>query len=145
MKKFFWLVILVIVILVAALVIYLRLNQSKATEVAAQPNSDLIQVFDPNPNEIVSSPLVIKGQARGTWFFEAVFPIRLLDANGNELAQSQGQAKSDWLTGGFVPFESTIVFGTPETACGILVFRNDNPSGRASSAKEFRVPICFKK
>ena len=34
---------------------------------------DLITVESPKPSEIISSPIFIKGQARGTWFRSAEF------------------------------------------------------------------------
>ena len=49
--------------------------------------SDLIQLDTPRPNQIISSPLQITGQARGYWFFEASFPVRLEDINGEVIAQ----------------------------------------------------------
>ncbi|MFH1997321.1 MAG: hypothetical protein ABII94_01360, partial [Patescibacteria group bacterium] len=31
---------------------------------------DLIRVNNPRPNQIIQSPILIKGEARGYWFFE---------------------------------------------------------------------------
>jgi len=33
----------------------------------------------PRPNEPIISPLAISSEARGPWFFEATFPVLLLD------------------------------------------------------------------
>ncbi|HXK32321.1 MAG TPA: hypothetical protein VJ378_02535, partial [Candidatus Paceibacterota bacterium] len=46
---------------------------------------DLIKIENVRPNQIISSPLSIKGEARGNWFFEASFPIRLYDGNNQEI------------------------------------------------------------
>lgn len=40
--------------------------------------SDQIIVTDPIPDQLITSPLIITGEARGTWFFEATFPVSLL-------------------------------------------------------------------
>ena len=66
-----------------------------------QPSSgqmtDLIKVETPQPNELVdpTGPLTIKGEARGNWYFEASFPVKLLDANGSILSQDSIQAQED--------------------------------------------------
>jgi len=41
--------------------------------------SDLIRVEIPEVGQIITSPVTIKGMARGTLFFEASFPIVLVD------------------------------------------------------------------
>ena len=105
--------------------------------------ANLIKVESPRPNQIITSPLVIKGQARGTWFFEASFPIHLYDGNNKEIGQAIAQAKSDWMTENFVPFEATLTFVTPNTKNGTLVFSKDNPSGLKENDDELRMPIQF--
>ena len=55
-------------------------------------HDNLIKVTEPTPNQVISSPLSISGQARGTWYFEASFPVVLEDANGKVLAQIPAQA-----------------------------------------------------
>ena len=78
----------------------------------------LIKVDSPQPNQEMQSPFVVKGQARGTWFFEATFPVKLLDENGVVIKQTFAQAKGDWMTESFVPFESVL---TPFKRGGFLV------------------------
>jgi len=94
-------------------------------------------------NVVIQSPLVIKGEARGSWFFEAAFPVKLLDANGKEVATGQAEAKFDWMTQNFVPFEATIDFPAAETKTGTLVIIKDNPSGLPQNADEFEIPVVF--
>ena len=72
--------------------------------------ADLIRLDSPLPNEIIMSPLVVRGEARGNWFFEASFPLILTDWDGKIIAESFAQAKSDWMTADFVPFEGTLTF-----------------------------------
>ncbi len=93
-------------------------------------------------NSVISSPLVITGEAKG-WYFEASFPVTLLDGNGKIIAQGPAQAQSDWMTSEFVPFKITLTFPTPQTATGTLLFQNDNPSGLPEHSEEFRLPITF--
>jgi hypothetical protein len=107
------------------------------------PKSDLIRVQSPQPGALVQSPLRVSGEARGTWYFEASFPVTLLDGNGHALVQTHAQAKGEWMTESFVPFESELRFGPPATATGTLVLAKDNPSGLPEHADELRVPVRF--
>jgi len=112
-------------------------------EFALCPHEDLIRVFTPQANGKISSPLLIKGEARGFWFFEATFPVKLLDDKGNIIAQHYAQAKGDWMTEDFVPFEAELVFEAPTTQKGWLVLEKDNPSDLPENAEELRIPIIF--
>ncbi len=105
---------------------------------------DLIQASNPRPGEIIESPLVIDGEARGTWYFEASFPVRLLDGNGKEIAVTHMEAQSEWMTEEFVPFKGTLTFTPPETGTGTLVLEKDNPSGLPEHSDELRIPVRFK-
>ena len=105
--------------------------------------NDLIQVTAPSSNAVVASPLTIEGQARGTWYFEASFPIRLLDANGKELGVAIAQAQGEWMTEAFVPFKTQLIFSSPTTETGTLVFQKDNPSGLPEYEDELRIPVQF--
>ncbi|MEX1028052.1 MAG: Gmad2 immunoglobulin-like domain-containing protein [Candidatus Paceibacterota bacterium] len=104
---------------------------------------DLIRVTSPVPNAVVSSPLTVAGEARGNWYFEADFPVRILDANGNELGVVPAQAQGDWMTAEYVPFSAELTFSTPSTDTGTVVFERSNPSGLPENANELRVPIRF--
>jgi hypothetical protein len=92
---------------------------------------------------VIRSPLVIEGEARGTWFFEATFPVRLYDANGNLLGTTIAQAQADWMTDQFVPFRAELKFNLPTTTQGTLVLVKDNPSGLPEHADELRIPVAF--
>ena len=112
-------------------------------EFTACPKEDLIVVESPLAYETISSPLVIKGRARGTWFFEASFPIRLFDDNGKELAVAVAQAKTEWMTTDFVEFQAVMNFSTPTTEKGYLLFQKDNPSGLPEHDDQLKIPIAF--
>lgn len=109
--------------------------------------SDLIVVDYPKPNDIVESPLVVTGQARGNWFFEASFPVSLTASYGSSVVfvgQTIAQAKGDWMTTGFVPFEATLNFDPLEWVEPIratLVLKKDNPSGLQKNDDYISIPI----
>ncbi len=100
------------------------------------------QLTNISPDQIISSPLTVTGRARGV-YFEASFPIELVDGNGKSLAQVPAQAQSDWMTTEFVPFIATLTFTKPTTATGTLILRNDNPSGLPENSIEYRIPVRF--
>ena len=106
--------------------------------------TDLIQINSPRPNDSITSPLKISGEARGTWYFEASFPVVLLDGDGNVIAQHYAQAQTDWMTENFVPFESDLTFTKPTTKNGSLILKKDNPSGLPEYDDELIIPISFK-
>jgi cyclophilin family peptidyl-prolyl cis-trans isomerase len=110
----------------------------------AKEKSDLIRVRRPRVNEIITSPVAIEGEARGFWFFEASFPIKVLDDNGKELGVGVAQAQSEWMTEDFVPFRAEVGFKAPPGNNGELVFEKDNPSGLPEHADEIRIPVRFK-
>lgn len=96
------------------------------------------------PDSIVKSPLTVKGEARGTWYFEASFPIKVLDSNGKVLGTIPAQAQGDWMTTNFVPFRAIVSFATSTTLTGTLLLEKDNPSGLSENAQEVRVPVRFR-
>ncbi len=103
-----------------------------------------VRVFKPLPQELVGSPLEIVGEARGFWFFEASFPVRLLDQNNQIIASGIAQAQEEWMTEAFVPFRAELAYTLPaasEPVPGILVFVKDNPSGLPEHDDELRVPV----
>jgi hypothetical protein len=105
--------------------------------------NDFIVVDAPLPHDAINSPLLIIGKARGTWYFEASFPVELLDANGKQLAIMPIQADGEWMTEDFVPFSTTLTWGTSTTPTGTLIFHRDNPSGLPEHDKELRVPVIL--
>ena len=133
-----------IVIIVAASLYYYfsshRLKNTVNMEVSSKSN--LIKVTSPMPGDRVKSPLAIEGEAKGTWFFEGSFPVKIIDDSGKELGQTPAKAQGDWMTEEFVPFKAEINF-TPTTDKGTLVLEKDNPSGLPENADSLEVPIYF--
>lgn len=104
---------------------------------------DIIRIDKPRPNALIQSPIEIVGQARGYWFFEADFPVRLIDDSGEELGTAIAKTSSNWMTEDFVFFEATLEFETPTTKKGTLILEKDNPSGLPENADELRIPVNF--
>jgi tryptophan-rich sensory protein len=105
--------------------------------------SNLIIVESPRAYEKISSPLVVTGKARGTWYFEASFPVQLFDDNGKELTVVPAQAKTNWMTTDFVDFKAILNFSKPSTQKGYIIFKKDNPSGLPEYDDQIRIPVVF--
>ncbi len=104
-----------------------------------------ILVSAPQRNAEISSPLEIKGKAKGFWFFEAQFSAKLFDENNQFLGETILKALDNWMTEDYVDFEGELVFKNPSTQKGILKFFSANPSGLEENQKFFEVPVSFKK
>ena len=102
-----------------------------------------IKVVAPAKDEQLVSPFIVSGTARGSWFFEAVFPVKLVDENNNVLVSGQARATSDWATGDYVPFTAELTFTTSTTAKGYLILKNDNPSGLPENDIELKIPVIL--
>ncbi|MDO8571583.1 MAG: GerMN domain-containing protein [bacterium] len=113
-------------------------------DIGNEPDTnDQIRVTSPRPNQVITSPLEIVGEARGNWYFEASFPVKLVDAKGHVLAVMPIMTEKDWMTTAFVPFKAALVFSAPETETGTLILEKDNPSGLAQYADKLSIPIRF--
>ena len=100
-----------------------------------------VQLATPLPGEDVASPLRVAGRARGTWYFEASFPVRVLGPDGRELGVGIAQAQAPWMTEDWVPFDAEVTFDAPPDACLTLVLEKANPSGLPRNAGEVRVGL----
>jgi hypothetical protein len=97
----------------------------------------------PFPGAVVGKNFSVIGDARGPWFFEASFPVEVLDKNGVSLAIAIAQAQGEWMTTEFVRFRADIKI--PETYIGeaTLVLHKDNPSGLPENEASISFPITI--
>src|SRR3989338_8039421 len=139
---------------IAVSVVWSAYRQDIPADIAEniKSKSDLIVVDEPSPLETITSPLTVKGRARGTWYFEASFPIVLTDWDGRIIAEHYAQAKGEWMTTNFVPFEGELEFESPVfsgvnkdhfSRRGYLIFKKDNPSGLPEHDDALEIPIWF--
>lgn len=106
----------------------------------------LITLEEPARGDTVTSPVTVRGEARGNWFFEASFPITVVNWDGLIIGEGYATAQDDWMTTEYVPFTATIHYtlasGTPY-ARGTIILKKDNPSGLPAHDDAFEVPIIF--
>jgi len=105
---------------------------------------NILRLKTPQANDTIKSPLVIKGEAKGIWFFEASFPVTLVNWDGLIIAESYATAEGDWMTTEYVPFTATLEFETPTYKNnGALILQRDNPSDLPENDDSLEIPIFF--
>lgn len=107
--------------------------------------NDEIKIERPLANEVITSPLMVQGEVRGYWMFEATFHMRLEDMDGNEIASTPIMSSGDWMTEDFVPFEGTLNFSSGDATEGKLIFMQHDASGpdEGPEPKSFEMPVRF--
>ena len=104
-----------------------------------------IVVSYPLDNQEVSSPIKITGKARGSWFFEAVFPIQLIDIEGNIITSTFATAQSDWMTSDFVNFTANVEYDkTLNSGPALIILSKDNPSDNPDFDQSIFIPVVLK-
>jgi hypothetical protein len=154
MNKILWTIIIILILLLGGTFFWMK-NQTPLVPEPTVPEpttgntmylyKDLVRLTSPLANEVITSPLTIKGEARGNWFFEASFPVKLLDGNGNPVPLEPGyvMATGEWMTTNYVPFQSSHTFIAPATPTGTLILQKDNPSGEPQFDDSFSIPVRF--
>lgn len=139
--------ILVLAGIFGAGVYYISQNPSQDSQtqspIAVRDLNDLILVSSPLPDQEITSPLIVEGRARGIWFFEAVFPVVLMNQNGQVLAGSLATTQSDWMTEDFINFRAELNFKLVPGGRGTIILKNNNPSGLAQNSRELKIPVVF--
>lgn len=105
--------------------------------------SDHIRIDTPTPGAVTGKEFEIRGDARGPWFFEASFPIQVLDDAGNVLATALGAPRdgADWMTEAFVPFSASVTIPDTYTGSATIVLMRDNPSDMPEHDRSISFPI----
>jgi len=106
---------------------------------------DLLLIEQPSKNAEITSPLKITGKARGSWYFEADFPIEIVNEEGRVLAETYATARGNWMTQEFVPFTAEVEFDIKGSEKGSIIFRRANASGLPENDRSYRLPVSFKK
>lgn len=94
--------------------------------------------------EVIESPLIIAGEAKGNWFFEGDFPVILTDWDGRIIAEGYATAKGEWMTEEFVPFTAVLEFKKPVFGeRGVLILQKDNPPDNPEFDDALEVGVRF--
>lgn len=92
----------------------------------------------------VTSPLTLRGEARGPWFFEGSFPVRLLGEDGTQIASGFVTAQGEWMTERFVHFEGQLEFTVSGPTPAVLVLEHDDPSDLPENGAAARYEVTLR-
>ncbi len=107
--------------------------------------NDMVVLNYPTAGEIVTSPLLVTGSARGGWFFEGSFPVVLTDWDGLIIAEGIAQADGEWMTEEFVPFTAELTFTVPEYGdSGSLILQKSYSSGLLENGDAVEITVNFR-
>ncbi len=138
--------VLIAVIALITGIVFFYVSQAEDEPVPTPTEGTLIRVSYPKAGDTVTSPFTVRGEARGQWYFEASFPVMLVDWDGRIIAQGIATAQSDWMTTNFVPFTATLTFDTKEKRYsnrGTLILQKSNASGLPEHNGTLEIPIIF--
>ena len=118
-----------------------NINKIKEQITYSKASRDLIIFELPFPGAVTGKEFSVIGKARGVWFFEASFPIDVLDKDGKILVQTFATAEGEWMTDDFVPFKGEVK--VPESYIGpaTLILKKDNASGLPEHDASISFPI----
>lgn len=105
-------------------------------------SKEKIVIDTPFPGAVTGKEFEIRGKAAG-WYFEASFPVKVLDKDGKVLWQGPAQAQGDWMTSEFVPFKVTAKVPDSYIGPATLVLEKDNPSGMPENDASASFPFTI--
>lgn len=121
-------------------------EKAKPAQTATETSVEkLITLTSPKANEVVQSPFIITGKAKGNWFFEGSFPVVLTNADGLTITETIATAKGNWMTESYVDFEANLNFISTDTnKKATLILKKDNPSGLPENDMALEIPVILK-
>ncbi|RYY99195.1 MAG: hypothetical protein EOO11_05775 [Chitinophagaceae bacterium] len=103
--------------------------------------SGLIGITQPQAGDTLSGAVLVTGSARGPWYFEAEFPVRLVNSAGRVIAQAPAHAEGDWMTSNRVPFRAQLPVPRGAAGNARLILEKANPSGMPERADSIVLPV----
>src|SRR3989344_636707 len=120
---------------------FLRKEESPEKTTYLNASNDLIVVESPSPGAVTGKEFLVVGVARGYWFFEASFPIEVVDKDGKLLVSTFATAQGEWMTENFVPFRAEVKAPVSYIGPATLILRKDNASGLPEHDASISFPI----
>lgn len=147
-KQLYSLIGIIATLLLGALIWWATIDENElAADTSPIDDADVqtadVRVDQPLAGATITSPLTVTGEARGSWFFEGVMPVRLALENGTVIAQTNAVSSEEWMTEEYIPFTATLIFNVNAPQAGELIVAKDNPSGLPENDAEVRIPITI--
>ena len=89
----------------------------------------------------------IKGSVPSSWIFEGSFPVRVVNRQGDTVADLSALADEEYMREGYVPFTldlSLFPINLDEEGVVVFQFEKDNPSGLDENDDSARVTVTLK-
>jgi len=106
-------------------------------------NKDDLISFSIWPDAKVHGVVSYRGTIKGAYFFEGNILVGIAGMDKKIIFQSNGIAKTDWMTSGPVDFEGNIDFSKAPLGPAYLEIHNDNASGLPENDKNVLIPIII--
>jgi hypothetical protein len=129
-------------VIVFAVLALAACSDPQEAKIQRSANADDIRIEAPEPDARITSPLIASGVANNSWYFEAVFPARLMTADGTVIAEAPAIAASDWMAPGDVPFNVEMAFTVDAETHATLVLEEDMP-GENQQPRQVRIPVVL--
>jgi hypothetical protein len=117
-------------------------TDAQEAKIQRSANADDLRIETPAPDARIISPLTASGVANNSWYFEAVFPARLMAQDGTVIAEAPAIAASDWMAPGDVPFNVEMAFTVDAETHATLVLEEDMP-GEGNEPRQVRIPVVL--
>lgn len=106
-------------------------------------DAPLAIIMSPSRGARVTSPLRIAGVAPAGWYFENQFPVTLVDAHGQTIAQAPAHPDVNW-TENAEPkaFALDLPFSVTSETAAQLVLQEDMPR-EGEAPREVRIPVVL--
>lgn len=130
------------VVLVTAILALAACTDAQEARIQRSAGADNIRIETPEPDARIATPLRASGEADNSWYFEAVFPARLMAQDGTTIAEAPAIAASDWTREGPVPFNVEMAFTVDEEMEATLVLEEDMP-GDNEEPRQVRIPVVL--
>ena len=127
---------------VFAFLILAACTEPQEAKIQRSAGADDIRIEAPEPGARTTSPLNASGVANNSWYFEAVFPAKLMAQDGTVIAEAPAIAASDWMQEGPVPFNIEMAFTVNQETPATLVLEEDMP-GENREPRQIRLPVVL--
>ncbi len=105
---------------------------------------DYIEVTDPKPYSVITSPFKVEGKARGSWYGNNRLTIKLLDSNQKLLVEKSVFALSDTSSDVMVPFVAAVDFRGDNLDRGKLLIEKVSLVDIPGKNGPLTIPIRFR-
>lgn len=120
-----------------------NVQNEEITYPAIEGNAKDLVSFSVLPGQEVFGVLNVAGAVQGGYFFEANIILNILDEDKDLLRQTNGNAKTDWMTSGPVGFDAVLDFSGLKNGLAFIEIHNDNASGLPENDKSILIPVII--